>query len=455
MTTVDTLILGAGPAGLGCACRLHDAGVSDWLLCEQLDEAGGLSRSIVDGAGFTWDLGGHVFHGREAQYQTILHGAAGSRGMTTFRRDARILVGSAWVPYPFQRNLEHLPQQTRRRCELDLRRAEETRRHGAAPSPENFAEFLLAMYGREITEVFMRPYNEKLWAQPLITLSYEWAADSVPRPRSAASAEAVYGSETAQPAIDSWGPNSRFTYPKSGGVGSIWRSVASRLPVERMTFGARAVAVDHRERRVRFEDGGVVNYRRMVSTVPLPHLGKLIGDDELSAETAALKHSSLWVVGLGVEACVGDRLSSLCWAYFPNPTLTFYRMTHLGHYSRRLVPSSPQVSSLLVEVSDSPYRPAQPTGIADDAIQGLLECGILRSTREVVHTWAHREEYGYPVPSLGRDPVLRSVAARLGMMGIRSCGRFGSWRYEDGSMERSFLSGCDAAMLLLEESRAR
>ena len=130
-------------------------------------------------------------------------------------------------------------------------------------------------------------------------------------------------------------------------------------------------------------------------------------------------------------------------------------MTHLGHYSRRLVPSSPQVSSLLVEVSDSPYRPAQPTGIADDAIQGLLECGILRSTREVVHTWAHREEYGYPVPSLGRDPVLRSVAARLGMMGIRSCGRFGSWRYEDGSMERSFLSGCDAAMLLLEESRAR
>ena len=54
------LIVGAGPAGLGAAHRLHELGHTDWCLYEKRDSAGGLSASVVDEAGFTWDLGGHV-----------------------------------------------------------------------------------------------------------------------------------------------------------------------------------------------------------------------------------------------------------------------------------------------------------------------------------------------------------------------------------------------------------
>src|SRR5262249_21764290 len=62
MTTSSTrvLIIGAGPTGLGAAWRLLAAGESDWLLCEAAVDAGGLASSVVDDAGFTWDLGGHV-----------------------------------------------------------------------------------------------------------------------------------------------------------------------------------------------------------------------------------------------------------------------------------------------------------------------------------------------------------------------------------------------------------
>ena len=54
------VIVGAGPTGLGAANRLHELGHSSWDLFEAIDRPGGLARSFVDDAGFTWDIGGHV-----------------------------------------------------------------------------------------------------------------------------------------------------------------------------------------------------------------------------------------------------------------------------------------------------------------------------------------------------------------------------------------------------------
>jgi len=37
-TSVDVLVVGAGPTGLGAATRLHQIGSSEWLLVEQNNE---------------------------------------------------------------------------------------------------------------------------------------------------------------------------------------------------------------------------------------------------------------------------------------------------------------------------------------------------------------------------------------------------------------------------------
>lgn len=39
--TVGTLVVGAGPTGLGAATRLQMLGNDDWLLIDAFDEAGG------------------------------------------------------------------------------------------------------------------------------------------------------------------------------------------------------------------------------------------------------------------------------------------------------------------------------------------------------------------------------------------------------------------------------
>ena len=54
------LILGAGPAGLTVANKLKESGITDFVVLEREETAGGLCRSVeVDGSPF--DIGGGHF----------------------------------------------------------------------------------------------------------------------------------------------------------------------------------------------------------------------------------------------------------------------------------------------------------------------------------------------------------------------------------------------------------
>ena len=61
------------------------------------------------------------------------------------------------------------------------------------------------------------------------------------------------------------------------------------------------------------------------------------------------------------------------------------------------------------------------------------------------HTWQFSAEYGYPVPTLGRDRALKALHGGLEPLGIFSRGRFGAWRYEMGNMDHCYMQGREIA----------
>lgn len=54
------------------------------------------------------------------------------------------------------------------------------------------------------------------------------------------------------------------------------------------------------------------------------------------------------------------------------------------------------------------------------------------------------ESQGYPTPSLERDGALKQLLPKLQAKGIYSRGRFGSWKYEVGNQDHSFMLGVEA-----------
>jgi hypothetical protein len=98
----------------------------------------------------------------------------------------------------------------------------------------------------------------------------------------------------------------------------------------------------------------------------------------------------------------------------------------------------------MLEVSQSSMKPVDEENLLKDCIQGLINTEMVKPEDEIVSTYHRKFHHGYPTPSLEREGVLKELLPKLQDMGIYSRGRFGSWRYEVGNQDHSFMLGVEA-----------
>jgi protoporphyrinogen oxidase len=435
------LIIGAGPCGLGCARELDRLGHRDWLILERSDHAGGLASSVVDPAGFTWDLGGHVVFSHFNAFDELLEEAMGEE-ILSHDRSSYVRFGDRWVPYPFQNNLRHLPEPLIEECLDGLAAA------GSGNSEMDFGTWMRATFGDGITRLFMEPYNRKVWATPPDWMASHWIAERV----SVIDYERALRSVRDGQDDVGWGPNNRFVFPAVGGTGEIYRRLAERF-ADRIRYGQKAVEVDLDRQTVRVAGGEELGYDALVSTMPLDLLCRALAGapDELGAAASALRHNGAWMVGVGYETPLADDKS---WMYFPQDHAPFYRATNFAKYSPENVPGGDvsRYCSYMTETSYSPEKPEPRDGLERRVEGGLRAAGVVAGTPPVVSVHVEDIPYAYPVPTLERDAALSVIQPWLEQRDVLSRGRFGSWCYEIGNMDHAVKMGIDAARrLVLDE----
>ena len=433
MTAGRVVILGAGPTGLGAAYRLAELAHDDWAIYEATDHVGGLASSFRDEHGFIWDHGGHVMFSHYTYFDDLVEKML--RGdYDEHMREAWVWLLDRFVPYPFQNNIHRLPPDVFVDCVMGI---VESRDHTARST---FAEWITSVFGEGIAECFMRPYNFKVWAHPLEMMGVTWQGDRVPT----VDLRRILENHLADRDDVSWGPNNLFKFPLLG-TGMLYERIADALP-RPVEFQRRAARIDPVARRVEFTDGSSDCYDRLVTTLPLTELVKIIDGcpDEVLAAAGDLKFTEGLFVGIGVaEPCP----SSKCWMYFPESDSPFYRVTYLSNYSPQLTPG-PGHFSLLAEISKSEYKPEDPTTVVDRTIAGMVASKLLtpeQAEHKVVSRQLMHVPYSYPVPTIGRDAALAVIQPWLAERDIASRGRFGAWRYEIGNTDHSVMMGVEVA----------
>ena len=426
------IIIGAGPTGLGAAWHWQELSSDKCLVLEASDRAGGLASSFTDEAGFTWDLGSQLHYSHYQYFDDVLASVLDDSHWNHHQRSTFVWFGDRFVPYPFQLNLHHLPPEQRWECLLGL-----LERPPGPPLKTDFGSWCRSVFGEAITELFMRPYNEKLWACPLEVMTANWIAErvAVPELRDVLRNLCLSSDQT------SWGPNAMFRYPRQGGAGSVWKAVASRLPAETIRYHSKVSSIDYQTKTVTC-NGERIQYDALLSAVPLPILRGLMYCPEALDSLSRLRHTRTHIVGIGLHGQPPSALSEHCWSYFPQPEIPFYRLTVLSNLSGTVVPTPGNSWSLMAEVSELHEKDLTADGVVSSVI-GAIESLGLANRSDILSVWHRRLPFGYPVPSLGRDAILDETNAWLESVDIFSRGRFGAWKYEVSNQDHSFMQGVE------------
>lgn len=368
----DIIIIGGGPTGLGAATRLHQHNHKDWILIDGFSEAGGLACTDITPEGFLFDMGGHVIFSHFDYFDQLLDAAVGKGEdfWATHERVSYVWMKQRWVPYPFQNNICSLPVEDQINCINGLIEAKVTNAL-AKSSPANFDEWIIRVMGEGIANIFMRPYNFKVWAIPTHLMQCNWLGERVATANVSKVIENVIRNKTES----GWGPNAVFRFPHQGGTGIIWKKVAELLPKEKQIYGKMMTNIDPSNKIITLSDGSQMSYNKLLTTIPLDKTLCWLGKEDLAKK---LQYSSSHIIGIGLRGV--NPHDTKCWLYYPEDDCPFYRCTVFSHYgvgnappSDKLLPTirfadksisltnnemkSGPYWSLMFEVSESSYKP--------------------------------------------------------------------------------------------------
>lgn len=436
------VVIGAGPTGLGAGLRLLELGEKNFRIYDRHPYPGGLATSFRDSQGFWWDIGGHVQFSHYEYFDRLMDSLLPGEWLTHMR-ESWVWMMDRFIPYPFQNNIHRLPPDAMWECLSGLINVY---KNPLCRKPENFYEWMLSTAGSGIVRLFMEPYNFKVWAHHPSEMNVAWVGERV------AVTDLTRVVENILKKTDdiSWGPNNRFRYPMYGGTGEIWRRAAERIGSGNISLNCNVMSVDTAAHILTLANGEQVGYDHLITTMPLDLFTQISDLPEASKEAARkLKHSTTYIVGVGIEGRPKKEIENKCWLYFPEDNCPFYRVTLFSKYSPRNVPDPARQFSLMAEVSASPFKHVEEGTIIEDVIAGLKNTNMMSESDRIVSTWLHKEAYGYPTPSLERDAALADLQPELMRRNILSRGRFGMWKYEVSNQDHSLMQGVEAANFIV------
>ncbi|MDH4099009.1 MAG: FAD-dependent oxidoreductase [Nitrospirota bacterium] len=403
----SAIVLGAGLAGLSAGYH------GGFPVYEAANYSGGASYSYaVDG--FVFDIGIHILQSKDDYFLSLLKNL--NVDLVSRQRSGWIYSYGCLSRYPFQVNTSHLPWLVRARCVAGFIAA------GKGNSPANYEQWMIQQFGPGFASTFLIPYAEKFWGCSPSEMTFEWVGNRVPRPRLTEVIKGMLADQETK-----LGTHAYFQYPSDKGVGFAAIARALEKKIEPVHYRMKATGIDPQTKTVIFNDGEKrVGYRRLISTIPLPELIRLLPQHPAEVKTAVerLRHNSIAVVNLGINRAV---LTDKHWVHFPEKDISFFRISFPGNFTDGLNP--PETSSIQAEVSYDAAQPPEREELLQKVISDLVKTGIIDGKDEILVKDVFYQKYGYVVYDHHRRDSVKTLHDYLNSLDIYPCGRYGAWEY--------------------------
>jgi UDP-galactopyranose mutase len=314
--------------------------------------------------------------------------------------------------------------------------------NGQKPTePQNFEEFIHKVWGAGIAKHFAIPYNQKLWAVPLSEMETSWLGGRVPLPDLRQMIEGALA-----PVARPMGPNANFGYPLRGGFQALMNGFLPRLKGN-LWLGSAITGFSPIRHELTLADGRKVQYEALISTMPLPVLVKMAGDEapaEVRRAAAGLRFISVRCVNIGVGR---ENLTDKHWIYYPEDPI-FHRIFVQGNASPYC--NAPGGFGLTCEITyHDQYKPLPVDGdeLIERCIDDCRKVGIIGADDPIWHTSQVDMPHAYVVYDHQRAANVKVIRQWLASHQVILAGRYSEWEYYNS--DHAFLAGKRAA----EEAR--
>jgi protoporphyrinogen oxidase len=419
----DVGILGAGASGLSFAL-LSDM---DYLLLEAGERPGGHSNSLVVD-GWTFDRGPHIIFSRSQLLLDCIVKSLGSN-VHQCKRNNKVAILGALARYPIENDLAALPNPVRGDALLSLMEEQ-----GKPSNPRNLAEWFVANFGEVMTDLYFRPYNEKVWNVSLEELSMAWA-ERIPKPPLEDVVRGALGEVS-----EGYLHQLFYSYPLTGGYSAIMSAWASGISSERIRCKSLVKNISYVSGSLRVEtESNAYEFSSLVSTIPLKYMPRIMED----IPSQVVEAIDRLVVNPMVIATIGFRgvdSNNFTAVYIPDDDFLVNRVSYPGVFSPNNVPEG--CFSLQAEITTPPGSPVMDMTdreVLEHIMRGLIQRGLIDESHEPIFEYVERYDQAYVVYTEGFEADRKLVLEWFEERGIYLHGRFGSHQYLniDGCLQQS------------------
>lgn len=413
------LIIGAGISGLTFASYCKE----NYLIIEKDSEVGGYCKTHYN-KDYVWDYAGHFFHFKTDEFKKKFIDSLDKNDFVTQDKKTFIYFDDKLIDFPFQTHIHELSKDKFIDCLYDLFNKEEKENY------DNFLDMLYGKFGKSITEMFLKPYNEKLYAVDLTKLD----KDAMGRFFPYADIKAIIDN-MKQNKVNSY--NNTFMYPKKGAQ-VIIDVLMKDIDENKILLNSVIQSINLEDKKVILTDGTEIYYEYLINSMPFDKFLKLTNNKEYIDFSNELTYNKVLVFNLGFNK--KSKYNDHHWLYFPDKNINFYRV---GFYDNIL---GADKLSMYIEIG-------YPKGavITDEDINrqlsltldNLKKCGIIDDTFSLEAYESIVMDPAYVHIDAQNDLKVRKIMKDLANKNVYSVGRYGAWTYcsmEDCMVEAKELS---------------
>lgn len=416
MQNTKYLIVGAGISGLTFANYCN----GDYLIVEKENEPGGYCRTIRKGD-FVWDYAGHFFHFKTEELKKRFIESLDESQYVFKEKKTYIYYKGKLIDYPFQMNIHQLEKDEFIDCLYDLFNKEEKEDYNS------FLEMLYGKFGKSITEKFLKPYNEKLYACDLGKLDKDAMGRFFPYADKEAIIKNMKTSANAS-------YNSYFFYPKSGAE-FIIDNLMSKVNSRKLLLNTSVRSIDQENKTALLSNGEEIHYEYLINSTPFNVLLNLVGNDELADK---LTYNKLLVFNLGFNK--KSEYNQQHWIYYPDKAINFYRA---GFYDNII---GTDKLSMYIEIGypkDAVIDQAEVDRQLQLTLEGLKKTSVIDESFKLEEHVALLMDPAYVHINYETNEEVKQTMTDLHSNNIYSIGRYGGWTY--CSMEDCMLEAINLA----------